>query len=101
MGTQRNTVGSLFICALLYNFGLTLPWWCYNLHVLQRQRMQCTQSVGNTRVTSCVFITLLCNNYFPQKFITHKDLDSLLHSFPSCPAVWSAVRPAMVCGGVL
>jgi len=34
------------------------------------------------------------------KFITHKDLDSLLHSFPSCPAVvcgglwWSAVfRP--------
>jgi len=25
MGTQRNTVGSLFICALLHNFGLTLP----------------------------------------------------------------------------
>ena len=25
LGTQRNTVGSLFICALLYNFGLTLP----------------------------------------------------------------------------
>jgi len=36
---------------------------------------------------SCVFITLLCNNYFPQKFITHKDLESLLHSFPSSPAV--------------
>jgi len=25
LGTQHNTVGSLFICALLYNFGLTLP----------------------------------------------------------------------------
>jgi len=25
MGTQRNTVGSLFICAVLYNFRLTLP----------------------------------------------------------------------------
>ena len=25
VGPQRNTVGSLFICALLYNFGLTLP----------------------------------------------------------------------------
>jgi len=24
-GTQHKTVGSLFICALLYNFGLTLP----------------------------------------------------------------------------
>ena len=37
---------------------------------------------------SCVFITLLCNNqFFPHKFITHKDLNSLLYSFPSCPAV--------------
>jgi len=25
------------------------------------------QKVNNTRVISCVFITLLCNNYFPQK----------------------------------
>jgi len=55
--------------------------------------MQCTQSVDNTRVMSYIFITLLCNNYFPQKFITHKDLlESLLHSFPSSPAV--------VCGGL-
>jgi len=50
------------------------------------------KSVDNTCVSSCVFITLLCNNYFPQKFITHKDLESLLHSFPSSPAV--------VCGGL-
>jgi len=49
--------------------------------------MQCTQSVDNTCVMSWVFITLLCNNYFPQKLITHKDLESLLHSFPSSPAV--------------
>jgi len=25
MGTQRNTVGSIFTCVALYNFGLTLP----------------------------------------------------------------------------
>jgi len=43
--------------------------------------------VDNTCVMSCVFITLLCNNYFPQKFITHKDLESLPHSFPTSPAV--------------
>jgi len=33
----------------------------------------------------------------PQKFITHKDLDSFLHSFPSCPVVvcgvlWCGLR---------
>jgi len=38
--------------------------------------------------SGCIpFVTLLCNNYFPHEFITHKDLDSSLHSFPSCPVV--------------
>jgi len=68
--------------------------------------MQCTQSVDNTCVTSCIFITLLCNNYFPQKFISHKDLKSLLHSFPFSPAVvCSGLRCilrwcAVICGGL-
>jgi len=59
--------------------------------------------LDNTRVISCVFITLLCDNYFPPKFVTHKNLDLLLYSFPSCPAVvcsglWFVLQwPAMVC----
>jgi len=62
--------------------------------------MQCTQSVGNTRVMSCVtihYIRPTMRQLVPPKFITHKDLDPFLHSFPSCPAVvcgvlWCGLR---------
>jgi len=103
MGTHRNTVGSLFVCALLYNFGVTLPFggvitgaFC-NVSACNAHKVWI-----NTRVMSCVVITLLCNNCFSQKFITHKDLDLLLHSFPSCPAVvcgasCGGLRSAVVC----
>jgi len=92
MGTQRNTVGSLFICAVLCNFKLTLPFGGVITGMFYNVSACNAHKVDNTHVMSCVFITLLCD----KKIITHKDLDSLLHSFPYCPAVIGGV----VCGGL-
>jgi len=88
MGTQRNTVGSLFICAVLCNFELTLPFGGVTTGVFYNVSACNAHKVWIIHVMSCVFISLLCD----KKIITHKDLDSLLHSFPSCPAV--------ICGGL-
>jgi len=59
MGTQCNTVGSLFICALLYNFGLTLQFGGVITGMVYNVSARNAHGVDNTRVMSCVFITLL------------------------------------------
>jgi len=90
MGTQRNIVGSLFICAVLYNFGLTLLFGGVITGVFYSVSACNAHKVWIIHVYSYslrIHYITMQQQYFPQKFITRIDLDSLLHSFPSCPAV--------------